>query len=78
MSELKTLVLLQLKDKLDWSFLKSKKETIFKIVFAVLKFIIITAIIYAAFYLLSYLRLLSLLPGIPIKVMTLVLSALII
>lgn len=78
MRELKTLVLLQLKNKLDWSFLNSKKQTIFKVIFAILKFIIITGIIYFAFFILSYLRLLSLLPGIPIKVMTVIFALLLV
>jgi len=76
MREFKSLVLMQLKDKLDWSFLKSKKQTIFKIVFDVLKFVIITAVIYLGFYVLSFLRLLSLLPGIPLEVMTLIFTML--
>ena len=56
--------MMQLKDKLDLSFLQSKKNFIFKIVFALLKFAIITAAIYAAFFFLSYLRLTSLYEGI--------------
>lgn len=65
MKGLKTLVLMQLKDKIDLSYLKSKKQTIFKVVLSVLKFIIVTALIYVGFYVLSFLRLISLLPGIP-------------
>ena len=76
MREFRSLVLLQLKDKLDWSFLKSTKQTIFKIVFDILKFVIITSVIYLGFYFLSYLRLLSLLPGIPLEVMTVIFTVL--
>ena len=65
MKGLKTLCLMQLKDRLDFSYLKSKKKTIFKVVLSILKFVLITALIYFAFYILSYLRLVSLLPGIP-------------
>lgn len=65
MKGLKTLILMQLKDKIDLSFTKSKKSLIFKIVLSVLKFAIITALIFVAFYLLSVLRLVSILPGIP-------------
>ena len=45
---IKPLVLMQLKDKIDFSFLKSKKNTIFKIVFTLLGFIVITAVVYLA------------------------------
>ena len=65
MKNLKTLVLMQLKDKVDFSYLKSTKGTIFKIVLSLLKFGIITGLIYAGFYVLSLLKLVSLLPGIP-------------
>lgn len=65
MNNFRALVLMQLKDKVDVSYLKSVKATIFKIVLSIVKFAVITAIIYLAFYLLSYLRLVSLLNGIP-------------
>ena len=65
MQGLKTLCAMQLKDRIDLSFLKSKKSIIFKVVLSVLKFAIITALIYLGLYLVSYLRLVSLLPGIP-------------
>lgn len=72
MKGLKTLVFMQLKDKIDFSFLKSKKQTIFKVVLSILKFVIITALIYAGFTVLSFLRLVSLLPGIPQNFLTIV------
>lgn len=65
MKGLKTLCLMQLKDRLNLSFLSNTKQTIFKIVLTILKFAIITAFIYFVFYVLSFLRLVSLLPGIP-------------
>lgn len=65
MKGLKTLVFMQLKDKLDLSYLNSTKRTIFKVVLAILKFVIVTGLIFAGFYVLSFLRLISLLPGIP-------------
>ena len=74
MKGLKTLVLMQLKDKIDFSFLKSTKRTIFKVVTTLLKFAVITAIIYFAFYILSYLRLVSLLPGVPLNLFTALLT----
>ena len=52
MKHLKALVMMQLKDKLDFSFLGSTQRTISKIVFSVLKFIIVTAVSYVVFMLL--------------------------
>lgn len=65
MKGLKTLCLMQLRDKMDFSSLKNKKTATFKIVFEILKFALITAVIYFGLYILSFLRLISLLPGIP-------------
>ena len=56
---LRPLVLMQLKDKIDFSFLKSKKKTIFKVVFSLLLFIGITAVVYLAFRLIIGLGLFS-------------------
>lgn len=64
MKALNTLVLMQLKDKLNLSFLQSKKSLIFKVVFAAIKFAVITAIVYYAFHYVSFLRLTSLYSGI--------------
>lgn len=65
MKGLKTLVFMQLKDKIDLSYLKSKKATIFKVVLSILKFGIVTALIWLGFKILGMLKLVSLLPGIP-------------
>lgn len=65
MKNLKTLVWMQLKDKIDTSFLASKKTIIFKVVLTILKFAIITALIYLGLYLVDYLHLVAILPGIP-------------
>ena len=65
MKGLKTLCAMQLKDRLNLSFLSNTKQTIFKVVLTLLKFAIITVFVYFVFYVLSYLRLVSLLPGIP-------------
>ncbi len=65
MKDLKTLILMQLKDKIDFSFIKSVKETIFKIVLSILKFVLITGLIFVAFYVISFLGIVSTLPGIP-------------
>ncbi|MBQ9481763.1 MAG: hypothetical protein IJU84_06340 [Clostridia bacterium] len=53
MKELKALVLMQLKDKLDLGFVKTKKTLIRKIVFTLLKFIIVAAVAFVARYLLG-------------------------
>lgn len=49
LKQLKTLVMLQIKDKIDLSFLKSKRKTLFKTIYSILLFAGITAIIYLLF-----------------------------
>lgn len=78
MKGLKTLVMMQLKDKLDLSFAKSVKQTIFRIVFSLLKFASMTAVIYLAFYFLSTLRLTSLNKGIPTNFFSIIFSVMIV
>ena len=56
---LKPLMMMQLKDKLDFSFLKNKKKTLFKIIFSILTFVILTAVIFLAFRLVIMLGLFS-------------------
>ena len=46
---------MQLKDKLDFSFLKTKQKTISKVVFTVLKFVIVAAVAYGVFTVLNLL-----------------------
>ena len=46
---LRPLVFMQLKDKLDMSFLKNKKKTLFKIIYTILIFIGLTAFIFLLF-----------------------------
>lgn len=55
MKHLKALVMMQLKDKLDFSFLSTKQKIISKVVFTVLKFAIVAAVAYVVFMLLSML-----------------------
>ncbi len=43
------LIMMQLKDKIDFSFLKNKKKTFFKIIWSIIGFVAITAIIYLLF-----------------------------
>ena len=72
MKHLKPLVMMQLKDKIDFSFLKSKKKTITKSVFTVLGFVGVVAVCYLLFYLSTVLNLFSLLPVVPISVVVVV------
>lgn len=53
MERLKALVLMQLKDKLDFGFVKTKKTLIRKIVFTLLKFLIVVAACYVVNLLLT-------------------------
>lgn len=55
MKHLYALVMMQLKDKLDFSFLKTKQKLISKIVFTILKFIIVAAVAYGIFTVLNLL-----------------------
>src|SRR5574344_687381 len=75
---IKSLVAMQLKDKIDLSYLKSIKQTIFKIVFSLLEFAVLTAVIYFVFFLLSFLRLTSLFSGIPTNFFSIIFSVMII
>lgn len=75
---IKSLVAMQLKDKIDLSYLKSIKQTIFKIVFSLLEFAVLTAVIYFVFFLLSFLRLTSLFSGIPTNFFSIIFSIMII
>lgn len=77
MPSLLTLTLMQMKDKVDFSCFKSFKSALFKTVFAVLKFAIITGLIYLALYFVSFLRLTSLETGIPTPVITIIFSILV-
>lgn len=65
MRALKALVMMQIKDKIDMSFLSSWKKALFKTILFILKFAVITFVIYFAMGLLSRFRLLSILPGVP-------------
>lgn len=72
MSNFKTLFMMQLKEKIDLSFLKSKKQTMFKVVFSILGFVAITAIAYLLLWLCQFLNLFSALNHIPLSFMALV------
>lgn len=49
LSKLKPLVAMQLKDKLDFSFFRSKRDAILKIVVEIIKFVAVMAVFYALF-----------------------------
>lgn len=59
MKRLLQLTFFQIKDKLDFSWVKSKKTLIQKIVFGVLKFVIVTAIVFALLFLLTFVGFIS-------------------
>ena len=63
---------MQLKDKIDFSFLKSKKQTISKIVLSVLGFVLITAVIFVLFYVSKLLKLFHLINIIPVSVVVII------
>ena len=53
MKQLIKLTLLQLRDKIDLSWVKSKQDLIRTIVFGIAKFAVVAAIVYAVLYLLT-------------------------
>ena len=67
MKTLIPLVAMQLKDKLDFNPKANWKATLFKSIFTILKFVIITGLVYVGMSVLSMLRLISLGAGIPDK-----------
>ena len=69
---IKTLVLMQLKDKIDLDFLKTKKMLISTIVFAVIKFIVGILFAYLLFYAALYLKVFNISNYIPSSVVTVV------
>ncbi|MBQ7467139.1 MAG: hypothetical protein IJS74_03610 [Clostridia bacterium] len=72
MNKFKTLFLMQLKEKLNLSFLKSKKQLLFKVVFSVLGFAVVTAGAYLILWLCQFLNLFSAINRIPLSVMAIV------
>ena len=65
MNTLKTLVMMQLNDRIDTSFLAKPKTIIFKVVLSIIKFVIYTGLIYLGFSVVELLKLVAILPGIP-------------
>lgn len=67
MNSFKTLLAMQLKEKLDLSFLKNKKQTIFKVIFSLLAFASVAGGTYLILFLFRYLGIFSILGWIPIS-----------
>lgn len=73
MGTFKTLFKMQLKEKMDLSYLKNPKQCLFKIVFSILGFVAVTAVAYVLLFLCQFLNLFSILNHIPISVMSFIL-----
>lgn len=69
---LKPLILMQLKDKVDFSYLKSKKETIRKVGLSLLGFVVVTAFIFVLFYISKILHLFHIVSIVPVSVVVVV------
>ena len=74
MNALKTLVFMQLKDKVDFGFLRTKKALISKVILTLFSFIAITAVYYFGFYLCRVLGIFSLVNIIPTSVIVVLFS----
>ena len=71
LSALKTLVSMQLKEKMDFGYTRSLRSLIFKIAWLVIEFVAITAIIAVVFFAIKLLGLFSLVHDIPVSVISL-------
>lgn len=71
---LKTLVKMQLKEKMDLGYTSSLRSLIFKIVWLLIEFVAITAVIAVIFYFIKLLGLFSLVHDIPVSVISLAFS----
>lgn len=72
MNALKTLVVMQLKDKIDLGFLRTKRALISKIVLTILALVAITAVYYLVFWACKLLRIFSLIDAIPTSVIVVI------
>ncbi len=72
MERFKTLFMMQLKEKLDLSFLKSKKQILFKVAFSILGFVAVTALAYLVLWFCQFLNLFSALNHLPLSLMAVV------
>ncbi|MBQ8303030.1 MAG: hypothetical protein IJX97_05780 [Clostridia bacterium] len=69
---LTTLVKMQLKEKMDMSYLRSPRKLVFKLVWLAVEFVGITALISVAFYFIKLLGLFSLVHDIPVSVISII------
>lgn len=69
---LSTLVKMQLKEKMDLSYMRSRRTLLFKIIWLLIEFAAITALITVAFYFIQILGLFSLVHDIPVSVISLI------
>ena len=69
---LSTLVKMQLKEKMDMSYLRSIRKCIFKIVWLLIEFAAITAVLYLVFHYVKLLGLFSLVRDIPVSVISII------
>lgn len=74
MNDIKTLVLMQLKDKLDLGFIKNKAQLIRKSVFFVLRFLIVAVIAFGLLFVSSFLKIFHNSPFLPTSIMTMVMT----
>lgn len=72
MKYLKALVMMQLKDKLNFDFLQSKQKRLSFIIFTILKFVVVTAVAFLFFMLSSMLKIFSIGGGVPKNVMVVI------
>ena len=70
--KLTTLVKMQLKEKMDLGYIRSKRKLIFKLTWLLIEFAAITAVIAVVFYFVKLLSLFSLVHDIPVSVVSLI------
>lgn len=71
LANLKTLTVMQLKEKMDVAYLRSFKQTLFRVIFFILEFVVITAVCYLLCYLAQFLKVFDAINGkIPANVLT--------
>ena len=75
---LSTLVRMQLREKMDLGFMRSSRALIFKIVWMLIEFAAITALITVAFYFVKLLGFFSLVHDIPVSVISLLFSVMLV
>ena len=75
LANLKTLTIMQLKEKMDVAFLRSFKQTLFRVIFFILEFVIITAVCFLLCYLAQFLKVFDAINGkIPANILTTVVA----